>query len=161
MLSLRSETSFCSTIELVRLGEDGTIARGSWTSVSGSSTPMGAGSNGSWRNASTSGRIVSKNSFAALGTVVGSSALSGTAETWRSGSIVSGGLNRPPIAVIGSSSIDRPDPPPLSMPADVAPAREDEAMIPDDWEQVDEVGAENGVDLVVAGVEVQGEEVVE
>jgi hypothetical protein len=93
---MMGDNHFCKYIEIVRLSpEDGTIIRGSWTSVSNNNGPSGGGAIKAISG--HSGRLFSQNSFAALGTsmiggVMGEEELK--ARNLSAGSIVSGGLHR-------------------------------------------------------------------
>lgn len=150
-----SETGFCVAVEPAVIGEDGRVARGSWTPVAGSygsgatangrGVGVGGSSKGAWRMPA----IKTANSFASLGG--GSSGISppkpgqSTGEAW--GSVIGNGHAKPPRAVVAPQGEQErlvtvpvhhtiPEPTRVSTPSlpPPPPVAKDQQDVPDAWD---------------------------
>ena len=147
MRTLTEETGFCSSVELVTLGEDGKVVRGAWTPVGSTSRSYnGAGSTASSSSQyRTSASLSTPNSFASLGSTA---AVKTGANAWsaKPGSVIGPAAYKPPRAVVGTvSSIERPG---VSVPSlakkqpaattDLPVRVQDDSTVPDDWDNEDD-----------------------
>ncbi|BGP33688.1 FKBP12-associated protein [Rhodotorula toruloides] len=118
-----ADTGFCASAEAVHVGDDGRIARGSWTPVLGSSSTLmsakgsSTGSANAWRMPLKTG-----NSFASLS--AGNSpprAPQPVANAW--GSVIGNGHAKPPRAVVAPRGEEERALPSLSAPTSSVPSR--------------------------------------